>query len=75
MQQIELEQATKSLGDLIEQAAGGEEIVIARNGRPVARLSAMPPAGKPSMFGCARGLIEIGKDFDAPMPEFEEYTR
>ena len=73
MQQIELEDASKSLGDLVEQVATGEGIVIARDGHPVAILSAVTAADKRSMFGCARGLIEIGEDFDEPMAEFAEY--
>jgi antitoxin (DNA-binding transcriptional repressor) of toxin-antitoxin stability system len=49
--------------------AAGEEIVVARNGRPVARLVALEPAQPVRQGGWARGEIVIGSDFDAPLPD------
>jgi antitoxin (DNA-binding transcriptional repressor) of toxin-antitoxin stability system len=51
---------------LVEQ---GEEIWIARAGRPVARLSAWEPSPSAAMPpGAMRGAIHIAADFDAPAP-------
>ena len=47
----------------------GEEIVIARAGRPVARLVPLASAARPRRPGLLKGRIRIGKDFDAPLPE------
>jgi prevent-host-death family protein len=59
--------AKTHLSRLAERAAAGEEIVIARNGTPLARLLPLP-ASKPRRLGLGKGLIEIGKDFDEPLP-------
>jgi len=62
-----MHEAKTHLSRLAERAAGGEEIVIARNGRPLARLVAIPER-PPRRLGLARGAIHIGEDFDAPLP-------
>jgi antitoxin (DNA-binding transcriptional repressor) of toxin-antitoxin stability system len=53
----------------VERAAKGEEIVIARAGRPVARLVPLGGAARPRRPGLLKGRIRIRKDFDAPLPE------
>jgi prevent-host-death family protein len=60
--------AKTHLSRLAERAANGEEIVIARNGKPVARLV---PASEhaPRRLGLWRGQVEIGDDFDDPLPD------
>jgi len=63
-----MHEAKTQLSQLAERAARGEEIVIARNGRPVARLVPMP-VRKPIRLGWAKGEIEIADDFDDPLPE------
>jgi prevent-host-death family protein len=65
--------AKTQLSRLAERAANGEEIVIARNGRPLARLVPMPER-RPRRLGFAKGLITIGEDFDDPLPpEIQRY--
>jgi prevent-host-death family protein len=59
--------AKTQLSKLAERAAQGEEIVIARNGRPLARLMPMPER-KPIKFGLWKDQIHIGDDFDDPLP-------
>lgn len=63
-----MHEAKSQLSQLAERAARGEEIVIARNGRPVARLVAMPER-KQIRLGWAKGKVQIAEDFDAPLPE------
>jgi antitoxin (DNA-binding transcriptional repressor) of toxin-antitoxin stability system len=70
---INLETEKRPLGELVEQTRGGTEIVFTRNDRPVAKLVAIP-ARKPRQFGSARGLIEVGKDFDEPLEDFRDLT-
>lgn len=70
---INLENEERPLGELVEQTLGGTEIVITKNDRPVARLIAIPPR-MPRRFGSARGLIEIGSDFDEPLQDFRDLT-
>lgn len=68
MKTVNIHQAKTHLSRLLDEAAGGEEIVIARAGKPVARLVALPakqPRRKP---GSMKGKIRISEDFDAPLP-------
>jgi prevent-host-death family protein len=61
--------AKTNLSKLIDRAASGDEVVITRNGRPVARLVPVTPQRKPRKLGGLKGRIRIGKDFDAPLPD------
>jgi prevent-host-death family protein len=65
--------AKTNLSRLAERAAGGEEIVIARNGRPLAKL--VPIAKRKAVkFGLAKGEIWMSEDFDDPLPgEIQKY--
>ena len=72
MAHIDVDQAKTRLEELIEQAARGEEIVITRNDRPVARLSAVGDERR-RRFGSAGGEIWMSEDFDEPLDDFEEY--
>lgn len=62
-------EAKVHLSRLVDRAAGGEEIIIARAGRPVARLVAYREATGKRLPGRWRGRIVIHDDFDAPLPE------
>jgi prevent-host-death family protein len=69
--QINLYEAKTQLSSLVERAAKGEEIIIAKAGKPVARLTqvAQEPA-MPREFGKnLLGVTYIAEDFDAPLPE------
>ena len=67
---VSLYEAKTHLSDLVEQAAQGREIVIAKSGKPKARL--VPLALKDTRhlrYGLGRGTgIWIAPDFDAPLP-------
>ncbi|MBI2376194.1 MAG: type II toxin-antitoxin system Phd/YefM family antitoxin [Deltaproteobacteria bacterium] len=68
MKQVNLYDAKSQLSDLVERAAAGEEIIIAKAGKPRARLVPMP-SGPERRPGRAKGRIRIGEDFDAPLPD------
>jgi prevent-host-death family protein len=61
--------AKTNLSRLLDRAAGGEEIVITRNGRPVAKLVAATATSKPRQLGTLKGQIRIKKGFDAALPD------
>ncbi len=69
MRQINIHEAKTHLSQLVEDAARGEEIVIAKAGKPVARLLGLAAAPAPRRTGLLKGRIRIGADFDAPLPE------
>jgi len=66
---VNLYQAKTHLSSLIDRAAAGEEIIIARHDRPVAKLIAYHPAPAPRRLGLLAGRIRVSDDFDAPLPE------
>jgi len=65
---INIHQAKTNFSKLVETAMHGEEIIIAKAGKPVAKLvglSLKKPQRKP---GALKGKIKISADFDAPLP-------
>ena len=69
---VSLYDAKTGLSKLVDRAAAGEEIVITKNGVPMAKLVAVPRQDKPREPAHAFGLKEIPDDFDDPDPEIEE---
>lgn len=68
MKTVNMHEAKTHLSRLVEEVEGGEEVVIARAGRPVARLVPIEPAAASRRPGFLRGRIVIADDFDAPLP-------
>jgi len=66
---VNLYEAKTHLSDLVERAARGEEIVIAKAGQPKARLTAVARPRPPRKPGIWRGRVRIGADFDDPLPD------
>jgi prevent-host-death family protein len=66
---INIYQAKTRLSKLIDLAAEGKEVIIARNGRPVARLVAYDRMHAPRKLGMLAGRIHVAADFDAPLPD------
>jgi prevent-host-death family protein len=61
---VNIHQAKTHLSRLVDRAAAGEEIVIARAGKPLAKLVAYAPPFKERTLGTARGQIWMAPDFD-----------
>ena len=61
--------AKTRLSELVDRAAAGEEIVIAKNGRPLARLGPVPAERPNRSPGGWEGMVWIADDFDAPLPD------
>ena len=66
---VNIHAAKTHLSRLVDRAAEGEEIVIARAGKPVARLAPLRQTSTPRKPGLMRGRIVVAKDFDAPLPK------
>jgi antitoxin (DNA-binding transcriptional repressor) of toxin-antitoxin stability system len=58
--------AKTKLSQLAEEAAAGEEIIIARTGKPVARRVSLPRPDVSKTFGILKGKIRTSSDFDTP---------
>jgi prevent-host-death family protein len=66
--QVNVHEAKTNLSRLLDEVDAGEEVVIARAGKPVAKL--VPLRGKrPRVPGRLKGKIRIAADFDAPLPD------
>ncbi|MDT8439921.1 MAG: type II toxin-antitoxin system prevent-host-death family antitoxin [Wenzhouxiangellaceae bacterium] len=69
MKQVNLYEAKTQLSKLVEAAVAGEEVIIARAGKPVARLSALEKPAHKRRLGILDGKITIPEDFNAPLPD------
>jgi prevent-host-death family protein len=58
-----------NLSQLVERAARGEEIIVAKSGRPLARLVPLATCTSPRQLGLFTSQIKIGPDFDDPLPD------
>jgi len=69
MRTVNIHAAKTQLSRLVEDAAGGEEIIIAKAGKPIARLCPLAAPPKRRVLGTLNGKINIPDDFDAPLPD------
>lgn len=70
MTTVNIHEAKTNLSRLLAQVEAGEDVVIARNGTPVARLVAVEPPARRA-FGALRGRIKLDDSFFEPLPDDE----
>ncbi len=68
--EVNIHEAKSRLSQLIQRALSGEEVVIAKAGKPMVKLVRVEPQSK-RVLGSAAGTIEFTKGWDAPMTEAE----
>jgi len=69
MQIFNIHDAKTQFSRLVDAAANGEEIIIARAGKPAARLVPLADPKPPIRIGLLEGKLRIADDFDAPLPD------
>lgn len=71
MPAINIHAAKTQLSRLVDEAAAGKEVIIARAGKPVAKLVPLAPApvAQRRVLGRLAGQLTMPADFDAPLPE------
>jgi prevent-host-death family protein len=69
MQTVNIHEAKTHLSRLVDDAAAGAEIVIAKAGKPVARLMPLEAAKERRRLGAFAGKFTVPDDFDAPLPD------
>ncbi len=72
MQVVNIHAAKTNLSKLIEKTQNGEEIIIAKAGKPVAKLVEYKVKPKKRKFGLWKGKVWIADDFDAEDPEINK---
>lgn len=66
---VNVHEAKTNLSRLLAEVEKGHEVVVARNGKPIAKIVPFPDAKKPRVFGKGRGRTWMSEDFDAPLPD------
>jgi prevent-host-death family protein len=73
MAEFGMHEAKTHLSQLVERALAGEEIVVARRGKPAVRLTPVEPApDRAALFGCMAGEIEFLEGYDELPDEVAE---
>lgn len=65
---VNIFEAKTQLSKLVEMAERGEDVVIARAGKPVVRLVKLESRKRTIRYGLMKGEIWVADDFDAPLP-------
>jgi prevent-host-death family protein len=68
---VNIHDAKTHFSKLLKRGLKGEEVIIARAGQPIARLSPLPPKRGKRVPGSAKGMFTMADDFDAPLPDLE----
>jgi antitoxin (DNA-binding transcriptional repressor) of toxin-antitoxin stability system len=68
-QTYNVQEDEKHLKSLLQTVASGVEIIIAEEGKPVARLSSVERRPQKILFGVLKGKVKVSDDFDAPLPK------
>ncbi|KAF0164081.1 MAG: Prevent host death protein Phd antitoxin [Rhodocyclaceae bacterium] len=69
MEQVSIYDAKAHFSKYVELAESGHDVIIARGGKQVARLTAIQPIKRAIRFGVLKGKVRIGADFDARLPD------
>jgi prevent-host-death family protein len=70
---INIHEAKTHFSKLLARVEAGEEIIIAKAGKPVAKLRPIKKQAARRVLGQDRGLFTVPPEFDDPLPELEEY--
>ncbi len=66
---INIHEAKTHLSRIIDEVAAGREVVIAKSGKPMARLSPITESVKKKRLGLLKGRISVPDDFNVPLPD------
>jgi prevent-host-death family protein len=66
---VNIHEAKTHFSKLVDAAMNGEETVIAKAGKPAAKLVPITTLKIQRRFGALKGKVKIAEDFDAPLPE------
>jgi len=73
MPKFNIAEAKARFSELVDKAIAGEDVIIARDHKPLLKLVPFHDPSQPLKPGSARGQIWIADDFDAPLDDFKEH--
>jgi prevent-host-death family protein len=73
MAQFNIAEAKARFSELVERALAGDEVVVARDNKPLLKLVPLAEPGRARKPGSARGQIWMSEEFDDPIPDFDTY--
>jgi antitoxin (DNA-binding transcriptional repressor) of toxin-antitoxin stability system len=68
-QTYNVQEARTHLSRLLKDVASGADVIIAKAGKPIARISRIEAGGSKIRFGILKGKAKVSEDFDAPLPD------
>ena len=68
---INIHEAKTHLSKIIDDVAAGQEVIIAKAGKPMARLAPLTGVARPKKLGLLKGKLEVPDDFNKPLSESE----
>jgi prevent-host-death family protein len=69
MEQVNIYEAKTHFSKYVEQAESGQDVIIARGGKQVARLTSIASKKNPIRFGVLKGRVQVSADFDETLPD------
>ena len=73
MQQVNISEAKARLSHLIKRALEGEDVIIAKDNKPLVKLMPVRWAAQRRYPGSAKGRVKVARDFGAPLVDLQEY--
>ena len=69
IQTYNVQEAKAQLSKLLQEVDSGIEVIIAKAGKPMARISRIEENSSKIRFGVLKGKVKVSEDFDAPLPD------
>ncbi len=66
---VDIQEAKTNLSRIVDEVAAGAEVVIAKAGKPMARLVPLASTPRTKTLGLLKGRIRVPDDFNAPLPD------
>lgn len=75
MRQVNIHEAKTHFSKLIREVLNGDEIIIAKGNKPIAKLISIEQAKLKRKLGTAKGKFKMTSDFDLPLDDFKDYIK
>ena len=69
VQTYNIKEAKAHLSKLLQEVDSGIDVIIAKAGKPMARITRIEESSQKIQFGILKGKVKVSEDFDAPLPD------